>query len=70
MSGVPTLPRTGGAATAELAALAALFIAAGSFGMRVSRPRAAAQLGAVAPAASAQSAQAFGSSVSNLPDTG
>jgi hypothetical protein len=66
---VPTLPRTGGTQAVELAALAALFIAAGSFGMRISRPRAATVQAAGPPTAATQAGQARGSSESNRPGT-
>jgi LPXTG-motif cell wall-anchored protein len=65
---VPTLPRTGGTQTVDLAALAALFIAAGSFGMRISRPRTT-QAGESAAAALAQAGHAVESSGSNRPGT-
>jgi LPXTG-motif cell wall-anchored protein len=65
---VPTLPRTGGTQAIDLAALAALFIAAGSFGMRVSQPRPT-QAGEAAAAALAQATHAVASSGSNRPGT-
>jgi hypothetical protein len=65
----PTLPRTGGTQALELAALAALFIAAGSFGMRISRPRTS-PVHAEGPATAATHVgQARGSSESNRPGT-
>jgi hypothetical protein len=66
--GVATLPRTGGTQALELAALAALFIAAGTFGMRLARPASARQAGGT-PIERTQPGQAFGSSESNRPGT-
>lgn len=65
---VPTLPRTGGTQTVDLAALAMLFIAAGSFSVRISRPKGRAQP-LPAPAAAAHLGQAVGAAESNLPGT-
>jgi hypothetical protein len=65
---VPTLPRTGGTQTVDLAALAAFFIAAGSFGMRISRPRTT-QAGEPATTVLAQAGHAVASSGSNRPGT-
>lgn len=66
---VPTLPRTGGTQAVELAALASLFIAAGSFGMRISRPRAATVQAEAPPITVTQAAQPLGSAESNRPGT-
>ena len=67
--GVATLPNTGNSTqTIELAGLAMLFIAGGSLGVRISRPRpASAQAGSAT--AITQSAQAAGSAASNRPGT-
>jgi hypothetical protein len=70
----PTLPRTGGTQAVELAALAALFIAAGSFGMRISRPRAATVQATTVqadspPIAATQAGHPLGSSESKRPGT-
>jgi hypothetical protein len=64
---VPTLPRTGGTQAAELAALAMLFIAAGTAGVRLSRP--SARQPAVGSTALTHPGHAEGSSESNLPGT-
>jgi LPXTG-motif cell wall-anchored protein len=66
---VATLPRTGGTQAIELAALAALFIAAGSFSVRISKTRPRFGQVAGSTAAAAQPPQALGSSESNRPGT-
>lgn len=68
-SGVATLPNTGNSTqTIELAALAMLFIAGGSFGVRISRPKSTGSQPDPATAVT-QSAQAVGSAASNRPGT-
>ena len=68
-SGAPTLPRTGGTQALELAALAVLLIGAGSFGMRISRPRTVVVQAEGPPTAATHLGQALGSSESNRPGT-
>lgn len=69
-AGVATLPRTGGTQAVDLAGLAVLFIAAGSFGMRVSRPRVlVAQAEWLPTAAAAHEGQTPWASESNRPGT-
>lgn len=65
----PTLPRTGGTQALELAALAVLLIGAGSFGVRISRPRTSAVQADGPPTAATHIGHAFGSSESNRPGT-
>ncbi len=65
----PTLPRTGGTQAVELAALAALFIAAGSFGMRISRPRTTGVQPELLSTTVTQAGHARTSSESNRPGT-
>ena len=68
-AGVATLPRTGGAQAVDLAGLAALFIAVGTFGVRISRPRQASAQAGAGSAAATQPGHACGSSESNRPGT-